>query len=513
MQKSLVFTADELSLRSLRQRVEQRLEEGVHATLRTTWLDTFDWRLFGAGCVLTRERESGRTIYCWRARDRRYPYVLPTDQELRFAHELPAGFLREELEPLVERRALMTVGAARVRRYAARLSDEGGNTVAHLSIEEAAILDRSNRATGESLRTVTVQPVALGQRALDRLLEALRDSGAGGEPESDPMHQAVAARGRRPGDYCSKPRHALQASQRSDEALRTILGHLLETVTANVDGVVADIDIEFLHDLRVATRRARSALAQIRGVLPQSAVDHLNLELRWLGSVTNRCRDLDVYLLEMEGYRRRLGDDAPTLDELERLLRRERARALRRVRSALRSTRFEELVSAWASVVAPASDDPQPVNAARPIAELSGPRILRAYRRMVKRGSRLGDPPPAEELHRLRIDAKKLRYLLEFFTALYPAATIARLVKELKSFQDVLGSFNDMENQRAELTGLADQLLQRGDAGAPTMFAIGRLVDAMRERQDADRRIFRERFAKFSNRSSRRLYSRTFGGD
>jgi CHAD domain-containing protein len=513
MTDSQVLIADELSIAALTERVGNRLEFGPRATVRVTLLETFDWRLHDAGCMLTREREAGRRSLIWRARDQRRPYVLPVDSEVRVARDLPEGFLRDELAALIEMRALLPMAVARVRRQTARITDQRGNTAVRLMIEETAALDRSNRVVGERHRTVTVQPVAIRQPKLNHLLELLRNSGAGGESTIAPLIAATAARGRSPGDYSSKPQHALRPDQRSDEAVRAILGHLLDTATANVPGVLADIDVEFLHDLRVASRRARSALGQIKKVLPKPEVERLAEELEWLGSVTNRCRDLDVYLLELDGYRKQLGDDADAIDDLERLLRRERAKALRRVRSALRSRRFDALVVAWRTVLIAAPDGEEPANAARPIAELASRRILRAYRRMADRGSRLADPPLPEELHRLRIDAKKLRYLLEFFSTLYPKATITSLVKELKSFQDVLGGFNDMETQRTHLTEEAERLMAGGHTRALTVFAMGRLTDAMRARQDDYRRLFSDRFASFTSKTSRGMYSRTFGGD
>lgn len=512
MMMTVVFNADDLSLPSLQKRFGDRLEIGPRTNLRVAWLDTFDWRLYGDGCALTVERECGRRWLVWRTRERRHPYVLPVDREVRFARELPAGFLRAELEPIIEQRALLEMGLARVGRRTARISDDRGNTLVRLSIEETAV-DGPDAEADRLLHTVTVVPAAIGDSTIERVLELLHEGGVGGRTTTDVMTEAVAARGRRPGDYSTKPRLELRPAQRGDEAMRVVLAQLLETVTANVDGVIADIDIEFLHDLRVASRRARSAIGQIKDVLPKPEADHLAAELRWLGSVTNDCRDLDVALLEMDDYRLRLGDEAGAVDDLERLLRRERRAALRRVRAALRSRRFEEFVASWRALATQPADRGEAENAARPIAGLAGARIVKAYRRMIKRGKRLADPPPAADLHRLRIDAKKLRYLLEFFASFYPEATVTRLVKELKSFQDVLGGFNDMEVRRDQLTRLADQLMAKGEADASAVFAIGRLADTLRQRQEIYHRDFGDRFAEFSGAASRRLYSKTFSGD
>ena len=67
----------------------------------------------------------------------------------------------------------------------------------------------------------------------------------------------------------------------------------------------------------------------------------------------------------------------------------------------------------------------------------------------------IDDDSPDEALHRLRIDAKKLRYLLEFFRALYPPKEIGAVVGALKSLQDNLGDFNDLSVQQGAMRGFA----------------------------------------------------------
>ena len=114
---------------------------------------------------------------------------------------------------------------------------------------------------------------------------------------------------------------------RADAAAKLILTHLLHTMEANEAGVREDLDSEFLHDFRVAIRRTRSGLSQIKDVLPKSITREFAERFANLGSQTNRLRDLDVYLLQQESYRRMLGPDirpalAPLFDELARQVKR-----------------------------------------------------------------------------------------------------------------------------------------------------------------------------------------------
>ena len=304
---------------------------------------------------------------------------------------------------------------------------------------------------------------------------------------------------------------SLEPTQRSDTAMRRILGQLLDALRKNIDGVLEDLDTEPLHDLRVATRRTRSALSTMKSVLPDAVVDDYASGFKWLGAVTGPCRDLDVHLIEMEDLQRRLNIVDGALDPLRHLLEQARTEEHRRVVESLCSERFRLLTDGWDEFLhTDGTDDDEPGKAGRPILDVAGKRIHKAHRRVVKRGAKLVDYTPDTSFHRLRIDAKKLRYLLEFFASLYPGETVRLLIKELKRLQDTLGSYNDMVVQRARLAALADRLTESGETNPDTIIAMGRLADGMAERQDEHRRAFADRFASFASAENRLLYQKTF---
>ncbi len=512
MPEDLIFVADHWSVDSLNHALGSRVDTAPVAAVEEVYLDTFDWRLHQAGCQLVREREDDRASLRWRAPHQTALYVLPIEDEVRFSKDLPDGFLRSQLEPLIEVRALLPMGAAEIERLPIVVRDNDGNTLARILVDRLQILDPDNVRIQNQHFRLTVQQVSPRQRPLRRIIEAVENCGGRPADRDEVLGEVVAGYGRSPGDYSSKLRVSLHPEQRADDAVRTILRHLLSVATVNVDGVIDDVDPEFLHDLRVAVRRGRSLLGQVKRVLPEPAVEELVADLKWLGSSTNRLRDLDVFLDELTGYGRQLGSDARLLGPVERLIRRDRRAALRRVRSALRTRRFERLIAQWSDVVEEVVDEPESINAARPVAEVANARIFKAYRRMVTRGANLDDPPPPEAMHRLRIDGKKLRYLLEFFSSLYPAKVSRTAVKELKAFQDLLGGYNDVEVQRAHLTEIAEQVVADGDGHAQTVLALGRLTSIMDQRQLRYRREFRRRFEDFSSTKIRKLFATTFGG-
>ena len=98
----------------------------------------------------------------------------------------------------------------------------------------------------------------------------------------------------------------LPPTVRADVGARQIHLALLGILVANEPGVRANLDTEFLHDFRVAVRRTRSLLRQIRDVFPPDAVQHFSTEFAWVGRLTGPPRDIDVLVLALRGDRGRL---------------------------------------------------------------------------------------------------------------------------------------------------------------------------------------------------------------
>ena len=120
---------------------------------------------------------------------------------------------------------------------------------------------------------------------------------------------------------------------------------MLEVIEANLEGTIADVDTEFLHDLRVSVRRSRSVQRELKRVFPPDELAHYRAEFRWLQQVTGDVRDLDVHVLEFDDMRalvpEAMRDD---LDPLLRVLRARRSTARRAMVRALRSKRTTTLL-------------------------------------------------------------------------------------------------------------------------------------------------------------------------
>src|SRR5262249_30328785 len=114
------------------------------------------------------------------------------------------------------------------------------------------------------------------------------------------VDDAMRAAGSPPAGVSSKLRLDISPIQPAGVAAETVLARTLATVQANFPGTLADLDTDVLHDLRVAARRARSLLRQLKAVFPPEPLDALRDELKRLQQITSETRDLDVLLLEWQ---------------------------------------------------------------------------------------------------------------------------------------------------------------------------------------------------------------------
>jgi len=484
-----------------------RLERGPAEVLDRVFYDTFDGRLHAAGLLLT---DDGLALSVVNGTGE-ITRAASVDRGRVFASELPPGRLRDVVAPIVEMRALTPIARVHSRLRPLRVLDGEEKTVVRLVIEEPTVLgaEGARRRIGPRLNVVGVRGYDGARTRVCRVLENELAFAAADAPLVD---AAVIASGLPPGGVSSRLEVAVHADQRADSAAAALLTHLVATITQNVPGVLADVDSEFLHDLRVAVRRTRSAQRQLQAVFPEGRISSFRAEFRWLQQATGPTRDLDVYLWEFD----ELGSTLPesrrgALEPLRLLLLRHRGRERRRMLRALRSARFDALLVDWQAflerlVNEPVDDRPEAV---RPIGGVAGGRIGAVYRRMVKTGRAIDADSPAERLHDLRKTGKELRYLLEFFAPLYPAEVVKPMVRTLKGLQDTLGLFCDREVQAESVRSLATEVATLED-GPRALMAMGLLVERLEADKDAARSEFGERFAAFASDRQRAVVKATF---
>ncbi len=484
---------------------EDRATPGVR---RLTWLDTFDWRLHRAGLVLAHEqaRRAGRLLLTAADGTPLAEQPAPAAQPKRPTLELPAGPVWERIAALVRPRALLPVARAVGTISVTRLLNANGKTVARLLTDAASVAAEGGEVdlpVRLSIAEVRGYP-GQARRASRLLAEAPGVSPA----TQSAFASALQALHRRPGDYSGGVDAEITAGMPAPVAVATLLLRLLDTLEQNTEGVLRDIDTEFLHDLRVSVRRTRSAIKLLGDVLPADLAGQYAAEFKWLGDVTTPTRDLDVYLLGYEAMADSLVAARPAdLEPFHAFLLRRRAREFRRLAAAVRSPRFRTVTDRWRKALVEVRDacpSRSTRNARNPksrpptAADLAVSRTERAYRRIITQGRAIDDSSAPESLHDLRKRGKELRYLLEFFAPLHDPVAYQKVVGDLKQLQDVLGEFQDTEVQRMEIHALADAILAERAAPAATLLAMGELAASLAVSQADARKAFSKRFSSFA---------------
>ena len=465
--------------------------EGTRAAART-YLDTFDWRVYRDAGTFLSDAVDGSCLVSWDRSDGRRRHCAALPAAPGFARDLPPGGFQDELQEVTGVRRLLPV--VRVERRSERLAvvDRRHKTVVRMTLDRGTAAGRSRRRRRlpATLRLVPLTGYERDYAAVRRFLE--RDLGLTPEGEGE-LGLALAAVGRRPADYTGKLDLRLDPAERTDRTLKRILTALWEVMQVNEDGLRRDLDPEFLHDFRVAVRRTRSCLGQVRGVFDEATRRRFAGEFAWLGRLTGPPRDLDVHLLNLRGCEADLpasahGVLAPLAEHLER--RRQQARG--RQAAGLDSARCRALKQEWGRFLASDAEGKGGA-AARGVGEVAAERIARAFARVRRRGRVLSAETPAETVHELRIACKKLRYLLEFFRSLFEPDRAGAFIRSLKRLQDDLGEYNDLQVQQRELETAAAELLAAGGADAAALLTMGRLVERLASRQQAARlRLVRE---------------------
>ena len=309
-----------------------------------TFYDTFDWRLFNRSLAL---RHAGQELFleplssCESLNGSHGSASTP-----EFAWDLPESPLRERLNTIIKMRALLPLATILTMSRTYRILNKDEKTVARVITTEVRTLDEESEpllVTYLSLRPVRGYP-----KYSRKLAKRLGRVGTETPMLEDLYFSALERADQKPGSYSGKLNLQLKPKKRSDASAKVILRYLFEIMKANEAGIKADIDTEYLHDYRIAIRRTRSALSQIRNVFPTEVTEHFKQEFRTLGQLTNQLRDLDVYLLSEGEFQARLPeamreDIVPLFDYL-RLLRK---RALEGVIEGLLSSEYARAMNEW----------------------------------------------------------------------------------------------------------------------------------------------------------------------
>jgi putative phosphoesterase len=226
---------------------------------------------------------------------------------------------------------------------------------------------------------------------------------------------------------------------------KTIL-QFLEGFEKNIDGVIRNEDIEFLHKTRVTSRKLRAALPLFQFCFSKKTYKKSIKEIKKATSLLGEARDLDVQISFIEQYMQKLNskeeknfnilliDHRKCRESIQSSI----VRELNKLKSfhVTRDVRnsCEEMINQQSKI----PFDPNQVLEKAQWHISFGLDDFLSLEKFVYNENKI------KKHHEMRINAKKLRYTMELFAPLYKN-NLKKEIKTIKSYQDILGEKHDLE--------------------------------------------------------------------
>ncbi|MDP8976227.1 MAG: CYTH and CHAD domain-containing protein [Actinomycetota bacterium] len=443
-------------------------------TLTAAYYDTADLRLARWG-ITVRHRDADGAGWTVKLPEGDHGPAL-VRREVRFeggAARIPTGVV-DLLRAYVRHDPLQGVARLRTHRTGVELLDGEGQVVAEVVDDEVSVLHGARMTARFREVEVEVEEAATSG-LLDAVVDRLRQAGTGKPDPTPKLVRALGARALEPPELAPGE---VDGASSALEAIRSALMGSVARMLAHDPGVRIGENPRDVHQLRVGTRRLRSDLRTFGPVLDEEWREPLRDELKWLADDLGRVRDADV----LEGRLRRQAEDLPPDDAsglapLLAKLAAEREVARARVRDAMASDRYADLLD---RLVSGASAPPLVRDADAPARDTLAELINRPWKDLRKAVGELSSDPDPEELHRVRIRSKRVRYAAEA-AAPVVGAKARKLAEAVAGVQGVLGELQDASVAEGWLRQAAR------DAPAPQSLVAGELICVQRSEAAASR--------------------------
>lgn len=280
-----------------------------------------------------------------------------------------------------------------------------------------------------------------------------------------------------------------------------ILATQLARARHNLPGAAKCRNPERIHDMRVAIRRARTALKIFSPCAPDNAWRPVRKELARLAGYLGAVRDLDIALdlIAQLSANNHLPPENVKLLLAE--VHAQRDRPVAALRKVLSQARTDGALNALDSAARLARRCVTPA-ARGPARDYLAAAILSSLKDILATADEDVTQLFAEHLHQLRIAFKRLRYLCEFAQPLYRGA-LAEFITSFVTIQDCLGRHQDLATLCTHLDALAHNCAQRGKRAATLLLTIGALLERARAAMARERTAFADLWRAFPATAAR----------
>ncbi|MFD3514550.1 CHAD domain-containing protein [Streptomyces sp. NPDC058657] len=452
-------------------------DEGVKE-LDALYYDTADLAL--AAHATTLRRRTGGEDAGWHLK-------LPVSPDVRDEIRAPLGAdgagVPRALDALVRARTrgapLLPTVRVKSSRRVRHLLDAAGQTLAEVSVDAVHAERTGEEKTTADWTEIEVEVADDGDPAiLDAVEKRLRKAGVLPSAAPSKLARALAETGGGPAP-APAPSGGTAAAQ--------VLGYLraqAEALIAHDPAVRRDLP-DSVHQMRVATRRMRSAFKTYKKILDPAVTDPIGEELKWLAGELGVDRDQEVLAARLRARLAALPRTlllGPVHGRLRIWSVARGSGSRQRTLAVLDSERYLQLLLSLDALLA---DPPLRKAAAKSAADVLPKALAKDFARLATRTEHALSLPPGTArdlaMHEARKAAKRLRYAAE---SARPAlgAPANRLRTRVKAVQGVLGEHQDSVVARAELRNLAIQAHAAGE----TAFVWG-LLHGQEEAAAAER--------------------------
>jgi CHAD domain-containing protein len=258
------------------------------------------------------------------------------------------------------------------------------------------------------------------------------------------------------------------------------------------------IDAEFLHDFRVALRRTRTALTQLKGIFKEEYILTYKKNFSEITNRTNRARDLDIqYLTFVELKFNILDNLKPGLTILLNYLNELRNKEYNKLAKFLTTKIFNSILNKWGKFIESTDINNFGENGLKPVGQMAPYYIIEALKKVNKKYQSVIKNFNPRNMHKMRISCKKLRYVLEFFSPIYNEPIYEKTIEALKTLQDTLGLYQDVEVQKKMLSEIMNGLSKNEDFIKDIFMTTGYFFRLLEEKQQKSTTNFLEYFDNF----------------
>lgn len=318
--------------------------------------------------------------------------------------------------------------------------------IQRVTLALAALLRVANGLDSSRSQETTIDEITIGEQVLVTVSgpEATKDA-ARANKKADLWNEIllrplqVNVQGEPPSQIAKarKPELVPHANEPIPRTARKLIGAQLARLRSFEDDVRAEQAADAVHDMRVASRRMKKAIRLTRDYLGKKWFKRLDPVLGDLRKALGDLRNYDVLLANLRTYQTQL--EAEQRDALEPLLdawEHERGVAHHKLVKLLDNAAYDEWVKQAEAFIRAKSDEDAPR-----VADVVPGWVWKSYGQVRKYEPGLKEAP-LEELHALRIQVKRLRYTLEFFSEGL-GQDAEELIQPLVELQDQLGNLQD----------------------------------------------------------------------